>query len=135
MLELEGYFRGLADTTRLRIVNLLLFGELCGCDIQHVLETSQPNVSRHLVYLKHAGLVRDRREGYRVFYRLTEPGAKTVRELFEFLRGAFKHDQKLRNDLRLLKEAIREGACMMQQTRPLPKLTDGPPAGRPSRSA
>jgi ArsR family transcriptional regulator len=60
--ELEGYFKALADVNRLRIVNLLFYGELCGCDIQVVLETSQPNASRHLTYLKHAGLVRDRRD-------------------------------------------------------------------------
>ncbi|HXJ87560.1 MAG TPA: ArsR family transcriptional regulator [Candidatus Binatia bacterium] len=37
----------LADVTRLRVLNLLLHGELCGCDIRYVLEMSQPNVSRH----------------------------------------------------------------------------------------
>ncbi len=135
MSEMGGYFRGLADTTRLRIVNLLFWGELCGCDIQLVLDTSQPNVSRHLVYLKHAGLVQDRREGYRVFYKLAEPGTKTTRELFEFLRVAFKRDRKLRDDLRVLKEAVREGACTIQQTHPFPGHPDRPPAGRPSESA
>lgn len=135
MQELERYFKALADANRLRIINLLIYGELCGCDIQVVLETSQPNVSRHLTYLKHAGLVQDRREGYRVFYRLAAPGAKTTRELFEFLRVAFRRDEMLRDDLRVLKEAIREGACMIQQTRPLPRLTDGPPADRPPTSA
>ena len=48
MNEVERYFKGLADNNRLRIINLLMHGELCGCDIQYVLEASQPNVSRHL---------------------------------------------------------------------------------------
>lgn len=52
MLELESIFKALGDTNRLRIVNLLLHGELCVCDIQYVLENSQPNISRHLAYLK-----------------------------------------------------------------------------------
>ena len=73
MRELEQYFKALADTNRLRILNLLLHGELCVCDIQFVLETSQPHASRHLAYLKNSGLVVDRRDGYRIYYRLSEP--------------------------------------------------------------
>ncbi|PYV62345.1 MAG: transcriptional regulator, partial [Acidobacteria bacterium] len=48
MIDLERLFKGLADKSRLRIINLLMHGELCGCDIQYVLRASQPNVSRHL---------------------------------------------------------------------------------------
>ena len=57
MRELEQYFKALGDNNRLRIINLLLHGELCVCDIQYVLENSQPNVSRHLAYLKNSGMV------------------------------------------------------------------------------
>ena len=67
MKELEQYFKALADANRLRILNLLLHGELCVCDIQFVLEAAQPTVSRHLAYLKNSGLVLDRRDGLRVF--------------------------------------------------------------------
>ena len=73
-MSIAQYFKGLADQTRLRMINLLLQGELCGCDVQLVLGLSQSNVSRHLTYLRRAGLVADRREGYRVFYRLVGPG-------------------------------------------------------------
>lgn len=117
MKELEGYFKGLADITRLRIVNLLTWGELCGCDIQRVLEASQPNVSRHLTYLKHAGLVVDRREGFRVFYRLIEATDGTMKSLFDFLVAAFGRDEAPRADLRRLKEAIKDGACTLPQKR------------------
>jgi ArsR family transcriptional regulator len=107
-------FRGLADPTRLRIVNLLLEGELCGCDIQKVLDLAQPNVSRHLIYLKNSGLVLDRRAGYRVFYRLTGlPGGGNAK-LFEFLRGQFRKDPLLRKDIKSLKEAVRSGACSIR---------------------
>ena len=71
-MSIEHFFKGLADLTRLRILNLLLAGELCGCDLQHVIGSSQPNISRHLGYLKRSGLVADRRDGYRVFYRLAD---------------------------------------------------------------
>jgi ArsR family transcriptional regulator len=109
--ELERSLKGLADVTRLRIINLLCWGELCGCDIQRVLEASQSNVSRHLTYLKHAGLVNDRRDGFRVFYRLASAESETLKNLFQFLAAAFRRDGGFRSDLRRLKEAIKDGAC------------------------
>jgi ArsR family transcriptional regulator, arsenate/arsenite/antimonite-responsive transcriptional repressor len=112
MGELERNLKGLADATRLRIVNLLSWGELCGCDIQRVLEASQSNVSRHLTYLKHAGLVTDRREGFRVFYRLAPADGETLKGLFDFLAAAFRRDEGFRSDLGRLRHAIKDGACM-----------------------
>jgi ArsR family transcriptional regulator len=67
MKELEQYFRALTNTNRLPILNLLLHGELCVYEIQYVLAATQPNVSRHLMYLRVSGLVLDRRDGYRIF--------------------------------------------------------------------
>src|SRR5581483_2905296 len=96
----EQLFKGLADVTRLRILNLLLYGELCVCDIQYVLESSQPNVSRHLTYLKNSGLVQDRREGQRIYYRLVQ-GAGTARhQLFSFLQAAFAESDEFAKDSR-----------------------------------
>lgn len=108
-LELESYFKGLADRNRLRIINLLTVGELCGCDIQHVLKASQSNVSRHLTYLKNSGLVADRRNGYRVYYRLTPK--KTNAGLFAFLKQAFRGDNIFPSDIKKLRAAIKQGAC------------------------
>jgi len=113
--ELEKYCKGLADINRLRILNLLTRGELCGCDIQYVLESSQPNVSRHLQYLKNSGLVLDRRDGYRVYYRLAEPHKGSRRHLFEFLQLAFKGDEPFRSDAKRLKDAISQGACTLSE--------------------
>lgn len=115
MTDLEKYFKGLADINRLRILNLLMRGELCGCDIQYVLESSQPNVSRHLQYLKNSGLVLDRRDGYRVYYRLAEPHTGARKHLFEFLQLAFKGEEPFRNDAKRLKEAISQGACTVSE--------------------
>ena len=115
MTELEKYCKGLADINRLRILNLLTRGELCGCDIQYVLESSQPNVSRHLQYLKNSGLVLDRRDGYRVYYRLAEPHKGSRRHLFEFLQLAFKGDEPFRSDAKRLKDAISQGACTLSE--------------------
>ena len=117
MENLTGYFKGLADLNRLRILNLLLHGERCGCDIQHVLEASQPNVSRHLTYLKNCGLVTDRRDGFRVFYSLARPREGTLTALFEFLGRAFRGEETLRKDTRKLKQAIATGSCTLSQKR------------------
>ena len=118
MRELEQYFKALGDSNRLRILNLLLHGELCVCDIQYVLETTQPLVSRHLAYLKNSGIVIDRREGYRMYYRLSDQNPHITRPLFEFLRTAFKEEQQLQQDTARLKEAIIGGGCTVSEWRP-----------------
>ena len=118
MKELEQYFKALADTNRLRILNLLLHGELCVCDIQYVLEATQPNVSRHLSYLKNSGLVLDRRDGYRIFYRLADPKQGIKKRLFEFLQGTYKSEARLAADRKRLKEAIEAGSCTLGEWKP-----------------
>ena len=116
-MTIERAFMGLADRTRLRIVNLLLSGELCGCDIEYVLDVSQSNVSRHLNYLRRAGLVRNRREGYRVYYSLAEGREQSLPLLFGYLRRAFAGDASFAADARALTAAIRKGACSVSETR------------------
>ena len=111
MKELERYFKGLSDMTRLRIMNLLLQGELCVCDIQRIVDGSQPTISRHLTYLKHSGLVLDRRDGLRVFYRVSKTKGADLKALHQFLRKVFKGKSVLEDDLRELKEAMARGAC------------------------
>ena len=123
MEDLTSYFKGLADPSRLRILNLLLHGELCGCDIQYILRTSQPNVSRHLTYLKNCGLVVDRREGFRVFYSLAGPRQGALAALFEFLGKAFKNEETLTKDARKLKQAITTGLCTVSEWRTYPAVT------------
>ena len=131
MKELEQYFKALADRNRLRILNLLLHGELCVCDIQFVLETSQPNVSRHLAYLKNSGLVLDRRDGFRIFYRLAEPKQGLKKKVFEFLQDTYKSEEQLHDDTRRLKEAIQEGSCTVSEWKPYSAVGPGKPV--PSR--
>jgi ArsR family transcriptional regulator len=116
MKGLEDYFKGLADINRLRIINLLLQGELCGCDIQYVVGSSQSNVSRHLAYLKRSGLVVDRREGYRVYYRLIQDNKPEYKGLLTYLRVALT-DKVFTADSKTLKQAIRDGACTISEAR------------------
>ncbi len=111
MRALEGYFKGLSDATRLRIINLLLQGELCVCDIQRIIDGSQSMVSRHLNYLKHSGLVLDRRDGLRVFYRLQKENNPDLKAFHQFLRKVFKGKSVLEDDLKELKDAMARGVC------------------------
>jgi ArsR family transcriptional regulator len=131
MRELERLFKGLADHTRLRVINLLLRGELCVCDIQYVLDSPQPNVSRHLAYLKHSGLVLDRREGQRMYYRLAEQGEAARRRLLAFLQAAFAGSEEFERDSRKLEKAIERGACTVAVAGRAPYGKNGGAASAP----
>ena len=76
-------FKSLADETRLTILTLLIIKkELCVCDVEGILNISQSKASRHLRYLKNAGLINDRRNGIWVYYRLnTDKDHKAYRIL------------------------------------------------------
>jgi ArsR family transcriptional regulator, arsenate/arsenite/antimonite-responsive transcriptional repressor len=88
--SLDVLFRALADTTRLRLLNLIADREICVCYFVEILKTSQPKVSRHLAYLRKAGIVAARREGKWMHYRLTIPkdevAARILRETLLHLR-------------------------------------------------
>lgn len=115
-MTLEDYFRGLSDPTRLRVLNLLFRSELCGCDLQHLLEIPQPLVSRHLVYLKRCGLVADRRDGFRVFYRPAE--GIELKNLFEFLQTAFRSEEIFADDAARLRTVLTEGKLPSRAAKP-----------------
>ena len=68
--QLEGVFKALADKTRLRILALLGNNEVCVCHIHDSLGVPQPTISRHLAYLRRAGLVDARRDGVWMHYRV-----------------------------------------------------------------
>lgn len=69
--DMELFFRALADRTRLRLLNLMGGGEVCVCFFVEVTGTSQPKISRHLAYLRRAGIVGARREGKWMHYQIT----------------------------------------------------------------
>ncbi len=72
MRDLTLFFAALSDQTRLRLLNLMKNKEICVCYLQDVLNTNQPKISRHLAYLKRAGLVEARRDGKWTHYRLAK---------------------------------------------------------------
>lgn len=68
MEKLSDVLKALSDETRLRILNILYEKELCVCDIMEALQISQAKASRHLIYMKNAGLLKDRRNAQWVYY-------------------------------------------------------------------
>jgi ArsR family transcriptional regulator len=78
-------FRVMADPTRLRILHLLRGSELCVGDLVTVLDVPQPTASRHLAYLKGAGLILARKNSYWTFYALAPARTALRRKLLECL--------------------------------------------------
>ena len=95
---LEILFKALADTTRLRLIHLLGDEELCVCSCVEVLKTNQPKISRHLAYLRRAGLVAARRDGKWTHYRLTEPSDTHVAKILSELRVRLENDPQMQSD-------------------------------------
>src|SRR5690349_8654305 len=95
---LETTFKALADSTRLRILGLLLTGEVCVCHIHESLRIPQPKASRHLAYLRRAGLVEARREGLWMHYRLADLPDPVLRAVTDTLRHALTHLDAVHKD-------------------------------------
>lgn len=87
--DLDALFKGFADPTRIRILNVLAAGELCVCDVVDILGLPQPTISRHLAYLRRMGLVDVTRHRKFAHYRLAAPANPVHRNLTECVRSCF----------------------------------------------
>jgi ArsR family transcriptional regulator len=109
MPALEDLFKALADRTRLRILGLLLTGEVCVCHIHESLKIPQPKASRHLAYLRRARLVETRREGLWVHYRLSEAPDPVLGTIRDAVFHALGHVTSMRSDIARLQK--KTGCC------------------------
>ncbi|MCC6124518.1 MAG: metalloregulator ArsR/SmtB family transcription factor [Pirellulales bacterium] len=105
--ETETIFRALSDRTRLRILNLLQEGELCVCHLVAILDSPQPTVSRHLAYLRKAGLVVVRKEGIWMHYRLTPSRGKFHEMLLACLAQCFRKEGRFAKDRARVRARLR----------------------------
>src|SRR5690349_24946422 len=110
LAEMEGLFKALADVTRLRILGLLLTGEVCVCDIHESLKIPQPKASRHLAYLRRSGLVETRREGLWIHYRLGSLADPVMGAIVDAVRHALTHVDTVQRDAERLQK--RTGCCV-----------------------
>ena len=104
-LSLDHLFRALADRTRLRLINLIAWQEVCVCYFVQVIGAPQPKISRHLAYLRKAGIVSARREGKWMHYRLTLPSDSFATSLLETTIAALRQDREMQRDLQRLNQA------------------------------
>lgn len=95
---LQQTFAALADPTRLRIVGLLLSGEVCVCHIHETLRIPQPKASRHLAYLRKSGLVTATRRGLWVHYALAEPRDAATADVLAAIKASVSGLDRTRRD-------------------------------------
>jgi ArsR family transcriptional regulator len=96
--QLELLFKALADRTRLRLLNLMGTDEVCVCYFVEVLKTNQPKISRHLAYLRRAGVVAARREGKWMNYRIVSPSNPHAARVFEEVRAWLAEEREMQQD-------------------------------------
>ena len=108
LADLDPLFRGFADPTRVRILNLLAAGDLCVCDLVDILGLPQSTVSRHLGYLRRSRLVEVDRGARYDHYRLAAPDNPVHRNLLECVRGCFRGIGSLDAERRRAEARVRE---------------------------
>ena len=119
--SMDALFRALADATRLRLLNLIADREICVCYFVEILRISQPKISRHLAYLRRAGLIESRREGKWMHYRLAMPQDRAAASI---LRETLKH---LKRQPEMEKDSARlSSACCAPQKYELPQAAPQP---------
>lgn len=109
--RLSRMFRAFSDPTRLRILHLVLDGELCVGDIVDVLRLPQPKVSRHLAYLRHAGLVKARKDGLWVYYSLAPAESDFQERLLGCLGTCFADVPEIARDATRAGKIRKTGGC------------------------
>ena len=102
--DMELLFRALADRTRLRLINLMGEDEVCVRFFVAVLKTGQPKISRHLAYLRRAGLVAARREGKWMHYRVSAPPDEHAARIFAEVRTWLAEEQEMQRDRARLRQ-------------------------------
>jgi len=91
-------FLACSDPSRLRIINLIMMnGEMCITDLEHILEFTQTKTSRHLIYLKNSGMLTTRKYNQWVFYQIKDEVFDIVKQILQFLRrdAVFQNDQQI----------------------------------------
>jgi ArsR family transcriptional regulator len=94
----EAFFSALADRTRLRLLNLMRSDEVCVCFFVEILKTNQPKISRHLAYLRRAGIVGARRDGSWMHYRIVEPPDSDATRVLKDVMTWLENDKEMQRD-------------------------------------
>jgi len=106
--DLSRLFAALADRTRLRLLNLMNGREVCVCYFVEILKQSQPKISRHLAYLRNAGIVSARREGKWMHYSIERPSDRGAAAILDAAFASFEAEREMQSDLARLNKACCE---------------------------
>lgn len=96
--SLARFFQALGDPTRLRLLHLIAGHEVCVCHLVRIVACPQPKISRHLAYLRSAGIVAARREGKWMHYRICASAGGAVDSILAAVLAALGRDQQMRAD-------------------------------------
>lgn len=99
------FFLALSDRTRLRLLNLMGDDEICVCFFVEILKTNQPKISRHLAYLRKAGIVNARRQGKWMHYRIVMPPDKNAAGVLQKVLAWLAEDPEMQRDRKRLVQA------------------------------
>jgi ArsR family transcriptional regulator len=105
IFDIERFFQALGDTTRLRLLNLMGDQEICVCYFVEILNQPQPKISRHLAYLRNAGIVTTRRDGRWMHYRIVMPPNEGATRVLQEILQWFKVEKTMQADRAKLTKA------------------------------
>jgi ArsR family transcriptional regulator, arsenate/arsenite/antimonite-responsive transcriptional repressor len=117
--DLERFFQALGDRTRLRSLNLMGDQEICVCYFVEILGQPQPKISRHLAYLRSAGIVAARRDGKWMHYRIVMPPHIGASQILRQTLAALKEEKEMQADRARLTKAC----CVLKK---VPALEGAP---------
>jgi len=122
-------FAALSDPTRLRLLNLMDGREVCVCYFVEILKQGQPKISRHLAYLRNAGIVSARREGKWMHYSMERPEDAGAAAILDAALMSFRADREMQTDLARLSKACGEPERFVTlQGAPIPTRFETDPA-------
>jgi len=122
--DLVGLFAALTDRTRLRLLNLMDGREVCVCYFVEILKEGQPKISRHLAYLRRAGIVSARREGKWMHYSIERPDDASACAILDATLSSLKADRVMQSDLTRLGKASCESRLVTLLGAPVPTLLE-----------
>ena len=103
--DMKRFFQALGDTTRLRLLNLMGDQEICVCYLVEILDQPQPKISRHLAYLRNAGIVAARREGKWMHYRVIMPANAGAAQVLQATLNWLREEKTMQADRSRLSKA------------------------------
>lgn len=119
--DIERFFQALGDTTRLRLLNLMADQEICVCYFVEILGGPQPKISRHLAYLRSAGIVEARREGKWMHYRIVMPPHNGAAQVLRQSLAWLKDEKTMQADnARLTRACCSPAKYALPESAPLP---------------